>query len=63
LISDFAPTLLANGQVFAFYLNIEFNVFAIADIFPWVFTVFHVYHRSSGVAFFAFKRRAQATAG
>jgi hypothetical protein len=42
LIGDFAPALLANRQVFAFYFDIEFDVFAVADIFPWVLTVFHV---------------------
>jgi hypothetical protein len=41
LIGDFTPALLANGEVFTFYLNIELDVFAVADIFPWVLTVFH----------------------
>jgi hypothetical protein len=41
-IGDFAPALLANRKVFAFYLDIEFDVFAIANIFPRVLTMLHV---------------------
>jgi hypothetical protein len=46
LLSDFAPALLAYRQVFAFYLDVEFDVFAIARVSPRVFTVFHSFYLS-----------------
>ncbi len=41
LISDFNPALLADWAVFAFKLNVEFNILAYAGIIPGVFAVFH----------------------
>ncbi len=43
LLGDFAPALLADGQVFAFYLDVEFDVFACAGILPGVFAMFHIF--------------------
>jgi hypothetical protein len=54
LIRDFAPALLAYGQVFAFHLDVEFDVFAFARIFPRVFTMFHFFCLSLAFAEFSF---------
>jgi hypothetical protein len=62
LFGDFAPALLADRKVFAFYLDVEFDVFAFAGFFPRVFTVFQVISLwNSDSEFFAFKRIVQPT--
>jgi hypothetical protein len=40
LLGDFAPALLADWEIFAFYLDVEFDVFACAVVVPWVSTMF-----------------------
>jgi hypothetical protein len=51
LVSDLVPALLADRVVFAFYLDIEFDVFTFAVVVPGVsamFTVFfHIFSLSS----------------
>jgi hypothetical protein len=42
LVSYFVPALLAYGQFFAFYFNVQFDVFVFAVVFPWVFAMLHV---------------------
>jgi hypothetical protein len=59
LLSDFAPALLTYGQVFAFDLNIELNVFALASVFPWVFTMFHLFLPQPSIGYFVFKAVAE----
>jgi hypothetical protein len=49
LVCDFAPALLAYGQGFAFYLDVEFYVFAFAGVFPGVFTMFHSFFLSKAL--------------
>jgi hypothetical protein len=44
LVSYFDPALLANGQFFAFYLNVQFDVFAFTVVFPRVFTTLHAFY-------------------
>jgi len=54
--------LLADGEVFAFYLDVEFDVFVFAGVFPWVFTVFHVFcPHGLSLVLFAFKAPAETT--
>jgi hypothetical protein len=36
------PALFADGECFAFDDYVEFDIFALALVFPWVFTLFHV---------------------
>jgi hypothetical protein len=43
LVSYLVPALLANGQLFAFYLDAKFDVFVFAVVFPGVFTMLHVF--------------------
>jgi hypothetical protein len=43
LISYFCPALLANRQYFAFYLDIQFDIFAVTSILPGVFTMLHLF--------------------
>jgi hypothetical protein len=50
---------LAYRQVFAFYLNVEFYVFAFAGFFPRVFTMFHYFASNIFLMLFAFKVDAQ----
>ena len=59
LLWDFAPALLANWQIFAFNLDIEFNVFTVAGVFPWVFTMFHIFSSHTHFDVFAFKAVAE----
>jgi hypothetical protein len=42
LVSYFDPTLITNWQRFTFYLDVQFNVFALAMIVPRVLTVLHI---------------------
>jgi hypothetical protein len=42
LVSYLVPALLAYGKFFAFYFNVQFDVFVFAVVFPWVFTMLHV---------------------
>jgi hypothetical protein len=51
--------LLANWQVFAFNLDVEFNVFTVAGVFPWVFTMFHIFSSHTPFGVFAFKAVAE----
>jgi len=39
--------LRAYGEVFAFDLNVEFDVFILACVFPRVFAMFHFDHQLS----------------
>jgi hypothetical protein len=62
LVSYFVPALLADGYFFAFYLNVEFDVFVFAGVFPRVFTMLHFSYLSISVlAFCAFKAVAETT--
>jgi hypothetical protein len=60
LFGDFAPTVLTDWDDFAFDLDVEFDVFAVTGVFPWVFTMFNVmfqglFLKNSYGANFAFK--------
>jgi hypothetical protein len=57
LVGDFAPALLANGKCFAFNLDVEFDVFAFAGVFPGVFTVFQLCCLRLAVSRFLLLRR------
>jgi len=59
LFSDFAPALLAYWQVFAFNLDIEFDVFAFTSVSPRVFTMFHFLASTHLVENFAYKTVAE----
>jgi hypothetical protein len=59
LVSYFTPALLTNGQVLAFHLNVEFDVFTLAGIFPGVFTMFHFFSLKPMLLLFAFKAVAE----
>jgi hypothetical protein len=61
LFSDFAPALLAYWQVFAFNLDVEFDVFAFTSVSPRVFTMFHFLASTHLVKHFAFKSVAKTT--
>ena len=56
LVGDFVPALLADGQFFAFYLDVEFDVFAFAAFFPGVFTMFHFFVSEEEVWWFVLLR-------
>jgi len=62
LFSDFAPALLAYGQVFSFNLDVEFDIFASASVSPRVFTMFHFLASTHLVEHFAFKLVAKTIA-
>jgi hypothetical protein len=56
LVSYFVPALLTNWQRFAFYLDVQFNVFALAMIVPRVFTMLHfIFLDAPPLGFFPFK--------
>ncbi len=42
LVCQVGPALAADGAFFAFKHDVEFDVFALAGVFPWVLTMFHV---------------------
>lgn len=54
LVSYFVPALLADRKFFAFYLDIEFDVFALTVVFPGVFTMLHVFCLRAFFWFFSF---------
>jgi hypothetical protein len=56
LVSYFAPTLLTYRQVFAFYLDVEFNVLAFAGFFPGIFTLFQSFALKPPVNYFLLLR-------
>jgi hypothetical protein len=61
LVSDFAPALLAYRKVFAFYLDIKFDVFAFTAVFPRVFTMRHGFVLWVALWRFAFKALDEKT--
>ena len=59
LVGNVAPALLTYRKVFAFYLNVEFYVFAFAGFFPGIFAMFHSFCLNLLLIAFAFKANAQ----
>jgi hypothetical protein len=60
LVGDFAPTVFADRDDFSFELDVQFDLFAVAGVFPRVFTmlnvVFHdLFLKNAYGVFFAFK--------
>jgi hypothetical protein len=57
LVCYLVPALLAYWQFFAFYLNVQFDVFVFAVVFPRVFTMFHVFSSEGRFSVFCLLRQ------